>query len=78
MRKEISLIEMYFKCILNCGEDWHSGCALGLWAKGSLVQASSGVPSVVALSKSHFHSSVVDSVYSLNQLVAIKALQSLC
>ena len=57
---------------------------LGLCAEGSLVQASSGVPSVVALDKSHclvqvkFPQFNLQIVYGLNQLVAIKTPQSLC
>ena len=58
---------------MSLGEaDWRSRKRIGLWAERSPVRSPSGASSVVALSKSHFHSSMY-IVYICSSIVAIKS-----
>ena len=63
---------------INFGADWHSCCALDFGPRGPWFKPRQGRrpwwPWASHISTAQF----VDSVYSLNQLVAMKALQSLC
>ena len=62
-------------------DNWRSWWRIGLWAEGSLIRSSSGASSVVALSKSHFHSSICIYAYALlypSPKIAPMELAQLC